>query len=88
MRTTLVLIPILLLTACSTVTPVQRKFPEVPAELKMSCPDLQQTKPTDKLSDVLKVVVDNYAQYHECRVKTDAWIEWYNNQRDIFDSVK
>lgn len=88
MRKFLVLIPILLLTACSTVTPVQRKFPEVPAELKESCPDLKLTDNTDKLSDVLKVVVDNYGQYHECRVKTDAWIEWYNSQKQIFDSVK
>ena len=79
---------VVLLTACSTVTPVQRKFPEVPAELKEACPDLKQTNPTDKLSDVLKVVVDNYGQYHECRIKTDAWIEWYNSQKQIFDSVK
>jgi hypothetical protein len=67
---------------------VKRNFPEVPANLKEACPDLKQTDPTDKLSDVLKVVVDNYGQYHECRIKSDAWIEWYNSQKQIFDSVK
>jgi len=84
----LILVSVLLLAACSTTTPVKRNFPEVPTELKEACPDLKQTQPTDKLSDVLKVVVDNYGQYHECAVKVDAWIEWYNSQKQIFDSVK
>lgn len=88
MRKFLVLIPILFLAACSTVTPVDRKFPAVPTDLMEACPDLKQTQPTDKLSDVLKVVVDNYGQYHECRIKLDAWIEWYNKQQQIFNSVK
>ena len=83
----LLIATVVLLTACTTA-PVKRNFPEVPSELKESCPDLKLTDPTDKLSDVLKVVVDNYGQYHECRVKTDAWIEWYNSQKQIFDSVK
>lgn len=83
----LILSALLLLTACTSV-PVERKFPAVPADLKQACPDLQQTQPTDKLSDVLKVVVDNYGQYHECRIKVDAWIEWYNKQQEIFNSVK
>lgn len=84
----LLILATVLLTACSTVTPVQRKFPEVPAELKGSCPDLKQTPSTDKLSDVLTVVVDNYGQYHECDTKVDMWIEWYNKQQQIFNSVK
>ena len=88
MKKLLVLIPFVLLTACSTVTPVERKFPEVPKDLMEACPDLNQTQPTDKLSDVLKVVVDNYGQYHECRIKVDAWIEWYKSQQQIFNSVK
>lgn len=84
----LALIPVVLLTACSTLVPVKQSFPEVPKDLMVACPDLQQTQPTDKLSDVLKVVVDNYGQYHECRVKVDAWIEWYKSQKQISDSVK
>lgn len=82
-----VLIPILLLTACMT-TPVQRSFPDAPKELMEVCADLKQTEPTDKLSDVLKVVVDNYGQYQECQIKSGAWVEWYNKQKQIFDSVK
>jgi DNA invertase Pin-like site-specific DNA recombinase len=50
--------------------------------------DLKKTEPTEKLSEVLKVVVDNYGQYHECKIKVDTWVEWYKTQKDIFESVK
>ena len=53
-----------------------------------ACPDLKKTESTEKLSEVLKVVVDNYGQYHECKVKVDTWVEWYKTQKDIFESVK
>lgn len=77
----------IIMTGCSSV-PVERKFPEVPSELMTSCPDLKQTQPTEKLSEVLKVVVDNYGQYHECSLKAETWIEWYKTQKNIFESVK
>jgi hypothetical protein len=83
----LMLVPILLLSACATSVPVTAKFPEVPKELLNSCPDLKQTEPTKKLSDVAKVVVENYGQYYECKVKSETWIEWYNSQKQIFMSV-
>jgi hypothetical protein len=82
------LAPILLLSGCLTTAPVTVKFPEVPTELMNACPDLKQTDQTTKLSDVLKVVTDNYSQYHECRVRVDSWMEWYKTQKQIFESVK
>lgn len=88
MKKLLVLIPAILLTGCLN-TPVSRHFPEVPEELKTACPSLEQVDPnTTKLSEVVRVVTDNYTQYHECRVKVDAWIEWYKTQRSIFEEVK
>lgn len=77
----------LLMTACSTV-PVERKFPDVPKELLQACPDLKQVNPTTKLSEVVDIVVSNYGQYKECQIKVDSWIDWYNNQKKIFESVK
>jgi hypothetical protein len=77
----------ILLTACTTV-PVERKFPEVPVELMQACPDLKQVNPTTKLSEVVDIVVSNYGQYKECQIKVDSWIDWYNNQKKIFESVK
>jgi hypothetical protein len=76
-----------MLAGCST-TPVKRNFPEVPKELLETCADLKQTEPTTKLSEVLKVVTENYSQYHECRVKVDTWTDWYIKQKQIFESVK
>jgi hypothetical protein len=88
MKRLLAFIPVVLLTGCLN-TPVARHFPEVPEELKTACPSLEQVDPTTtKLSEVVRVVTDNYTQYHECRVKVDAWIEWYKTQRSIFEEVK
>lgn len=82
----LIIISALLLSAC---IPVDRHFPEVPEELKTACPDLAEIDPnTTKLSEVVRTVTDNYSRYHECQIRVDAWIEWYNTQRAIFDSVK
>ena len=75
------------LTACISV-PVDRKFPDVPVELQQSCPDLKLVNTTTKLSEVVDTVVTNYGQYKECQVKVDSWIEWYTNQKKIFESVK
>lgn len=87
MKKLLIILAALLLSACVTV-PVERKFPEVPQELKTACPDLQTVNPTTKLSEVVDVVVNNYGQYKECQVKVDSWIEWYKEQKQIFESVK
>ena len=76
-----------LLSGC-LVTPVKRNFPEVPAELKTACPDLQKVPDDAKLSDIISKVSTNYSQYHECRSKVDAWNEWYKQQKENFDSVK
>lgn len=88
MKLLLVLPIVVLLSGCLISTPVKRNFPAVPTELMEACPDLKKTEPTEKLSEVLKVVVDNYGQYHECKIKVDTWVEWYKTQKDIFESVK
>ena len=78
---------IAMLVGCTTV-PVARKFPEVPKELTETCPDLKQSQSTTKLSQVISTVVENYGQYHECKVKVDSWNDWYTTQKQIFESVK
>lgn len=88
MKRLFLLIPVVFLAGCLTTTPVKRNFPEVPQELMEACPDLKQTPETEKISEVLKVVVNNYGQYHECKIKVDTWVEWYKTQKQIFDSVK
>ena len=88
---TYILIPLvaLSLTGCFKSIPVKMDFPDVPSELKQSCPDLKQNESQEqKLSKIIEVVSENYSSYHECKIKVDAWIEWYNLQKQISDSVK
>jgi hypothetical protein len=76
------------LIGCSTSVPVKRNFPEIPSELMQKCPELKQTEVTTKMSDVLRVVTENYSQYHECNIKAQTWIEWYKAQKEIFESAQ
>jgi hypothetical protein len=88
MKYLLILASTILLSGC-LATPVKRTFPEAPKELLVMCPDLTTvSEGTTQLSEVLKVVAENYSQYHECRIKNDLWIEWYKTQKEIFNSVK
>jgi hypothetical protein len=83
----LLLIGLLILSGCTSV-PVVMKFPEVPQDMLVACPDLKLAPETTKLSEVLPVVVDNYGQYYTCKDTVDSWIEWYENQKKIFNSIK
>jgi hypothetical protein len=78
----------LLLTGCSTLVPVQSKFPDVPVELTQPCEKLWLVeKNTTKLSDVLNVVTENYGTYYDCSFKVQAWQEWYKKQKKIHDEA-
>ena len=79
---------LILMTGCSTVFPVKSKFPDVPERLMVKCPQLEKVSETPTLSDVAKTITNNYTTYYDCAVKHDAFIEWYNIQKNIFESVK
>lgn len=82
-------ISVLMLTACSTTVPVKQTWPDVPPELMKNCPDLAQLAPTETaITDLLRVVVRNYATYYECSARRDGWQDWYGEQKRIFESVK
>ena len=84
----LIAIVALSLSACVSV-PVERKFPKAPEELTTPCPDLQLVPVgTTQLSTVLETITTNYGQYQLCQTKNDTWIEWYNEQKKIFETVK
>jgi hypothetical protein len=87
-KTVSILLSIVLLVGCAA-TPVKREFPKVPQELMVECPDLKEVaEGTTKLSEVVTTVTVNYGQYHECRLISDAWRDWYKTQKEIFNSVK
>jgi len=83
----LAMISLLLISGCSTV-PVGKDFPKVPKELLEKCSQLQKLNDDSKLSDVAKVITNNYTEYHKCSIKNESWIEWYENQKKIYESVK
>ena len=76
-----------MLSGClSDSVPVKQVWPTVPKELLEACPNLKQVDPNvDKLSNIIEVVSDNYAQFYDCKAKVDDWIVWYNGQQKIFD---
>ncbi len=77
------------LTACSTPVPVTQKFPEVPRSLVERCESLKKIE-GDRvaITEMLKVVVQNYGMYYECAAKVDGWNDWYLEQKRIYESVK
>jgi hypothetical protein len=77
-----------LLTGCSTTVPIVAKFPDVPKHLMSKCPQLNKLGDESKLSDVSKTIALNYTEYYSCAVKNDAWIEWYQVQKNIFEGLK
>ena len=77
-----------LLTGCSTVVPVAVKFPDAPGKsATVPCPTLQKLNDDAKLSDVARTVTLNYSTYYECAIKADAWQEWYQIQKHIFEGA-
>mgnify|MGYP000934263066 FL=1 len=79
---------LILMTGCSTVVPVKSRLPDLPERLMVKCPQLEKVSETPTLSDVAKTITNNYTTYYDCAVKHDAFIEWYNIQKNIFESVK
>lgn len=78
------------LTGCSTPVPITQKFPDPTSqELLESCPALKEARmDTDKLTDLMSVVADNYKEYHLCQDKVNDWIGWYKKQKDNFETIK
>jgi hypothetical protein len=87
MKKILALFLIISVTGCATGV---AKFPDVPDSLKESAPALTQLDTSKKieLSDIVENANENAGKYYELRTKYNAWIEWYNTQKKIFDSIK
>jgi uncharacterized lipoprotein YmbA len=79
----------LVLAACSTPVPVSQRFPDVPKALVERCESLRKVE-GDKvaITEMLKVVVQNYGMYYECAAKVDGWNDWYLEQKRIYESAK
>jgi hypothetical protein len=90
MNRLLMLISIISLVGCaSQPVPVVSPFPSIPDDLKIACPDLKTVdEKTQKLSDIVDTVSDNYKTYYDCKARVDDWNEWYATQKNIHDKIK
>lgn len=78
-----------LLAGCSSIT-VNPKFPDAPGKgADVACPEELKTTPPDttKPSIALSIIKENYGEYHICKEKVNAWIEWYSTQKKIFEEA-
>jgi len=79
-----ILLCCLLISGCSSF-PVQPKFPNAPETILEPCSNLVLIeKKNAELSDVLQTVSVNYTDYYVCKAKTDKWIEWYKQAKEIY----
>lgn len=64
-------------------------WPEVPANLTEPAENLKPL-PEDKktLTDLLENANENFGSYYTLKEKYNSWIEWYNTQKNIYESVK
>jgi hypothetical protein len=78
-----------LLSGCLGTAPVKPKFPGVPTILTEKCENLKKVE-GDKvaITEMLKVVVQNYSLYYECSTKVEGWNEWYEAQKKIYEDIK
>lgn len=89
MKKLAIILSAVILSGCTLFVPVKPpKFPDLPESLKQKCEKLK-TIEGEKVSitDMLKVVVQNYGLYHECSIKVDGWNDWYIEQKKILDKV-
>ena len=83
------MIVVAFLAGCSTPVPVKPKFPDVPPALKERCENLKKIEGDSvAITEMLKVIIQNYTLYYECSTKVDGWQEWYNEQKKIYESIK
>jgi hypothetical protein len=89
MKRLVLLLPTVLLTGCLATAPVVPKWPDVPKELLVACPDLKTVDPANnKISTLIETVADNYKEYYQCKDKVDDWITWYNGQQKLWETLK
>jgi hypothetical protein len=86
MKSFALLLGAVFLVGCSTPVPVKQKWPDAVAELQEKCPQLKIVEGEKvAITDLLKVVVENYTTYYQCANKVDGWNDWYDKQKKIFE---
>jgi hypothetical protein len=82
---------VLFLSGCALFqkpVPIAPQWPDVPFQLTRKCDELKSLA-GEKISitDMMKVIVENYALHYQCSTKVEGWQEWYEEQRKIYETV-
>ena len=90
MKNSIIISTALILTGCVSV-PVERHFPDVPANLLDTSKECANLKTIDDkevvFSSLMKTVSNNYTQYYTCANYLHDWQKWYNDQKTNFEKV-
>jgi hypothetical protein len=79
----------LFLSACSTVVPVHRNFPEAdPMMLEPAATLEKLPEDTTELDKLIQNAADNYGKYRELAIRHEMWQKWYQQQKENFEKVK
>lgn len=92
MKFSISLLLVIFLSGCSLFPksiPKVPNFPSTTEELMKKCKELKTIEGDEVLiTDMLKVIVQNYTFYYECSNKVENWQDWYIQQKKIFDKLK
>ena len=79
---------VLLLTGCSTIVPVKMENPyDFPQSLMEDCKDPEFINPESKLSETIKVIIENNTRSTECRISKRALSELIQKRKEIYDKT-
>jgi hypothetical protein len=75
---------------CATkVAPVSLKWPDAPTELMEPADDLTTLKPEQtRLSDLIDNANINFSRYYILKDRYEAWQQWYNTHRQIYQGAQ
>ena len=79
---------VLLLTGCPTIVPVKMENPyDFPQTLMEDCKDPEFINPESKLSETIKVIIENNTRSTECRISKRALSELIQKRKEIYDKT-
>ena len=81
---------LVVLTGCATkVSPISVKWPDAPTELMEPSEELTPLDPKQtKLSDLIDNANTNFSKYYILKDKYEAWQNWYNTHRQIYQGAQ
>jgi hypothetical protein len=90
MKTIILLLTVFLI-GCTKTVPVRMDFPQAPEILLKKCENLKQVESNPigtPITDLFKVIIENYTLYHECSNRVDGWQDWYKSMQNIYGGIR